>query len=83
MHTRDGRALQHTVASLKGGPDCPLTDDELLAKIEDCLTFAPPGTTVLDAKALQRRVEDLDTITDVGDLASSLVGASFKENRQP
>jgi 2-methylcitrate dehydratase PrpD len=82
VHTTAGRDLHQTVSALKGGPDCPLTDDELLAKIEDCLTFAPPGTTVLDAKALQRRVDDLDTITDVGDLAASLVGAPFKENRQ-
>jgi len=75
--------FHHTVSALKGGPECPLTDDELLAKIEDCLTFAPPGTTVLDAKALQRRVEDLDTLTDVGELVGCLVGRPSKENRQP
>ena len=73
VHTISGRSLDRTVSALKGGPDRPLTDDELFAKIEDCLTFAPPGTTVLDAKALQRRVEDLDTLTDVADLAASLV----------
>jgi 2-methylcitrate dehydratase PrpD len=73
---RDGQIRSHTVTTLKGSPDNPLTAAELLAKIEDCLAFAPAGCTALDAPGLQRLIENVETMGDVSDLVPSLIPAA-------
>lgn len=74
VRTVTGRTWRHTVSVLKGGPDSPMTDEELLTKIEDCLAFAPRGATALGAAELWRRVERLPELPDAGELVRALVG---------
>ncbi|MSP96244.1 MAG: MmgE/PrpD family protein [Betaproteobacteria bacterium] len=57
--TASGKRLAHTATALKGGPATPLSETELAAKILDCLDYAPPNATNLDAAGLRRVVDAL------------------------
>lgn len=39
LHTTNGRRLEKRVSTLRGGPDSPLTDEQLLEKAQDCFSF--------------------------------------------
>jgi 2-methylcitrate dehydratase PrpD len=39
IRLRDGRTLQKLVTQLRGAADCPLSDAELLEKVEDCFAY--------------------------------------------
>ena len=54
----------------------PLADAELTAKIEDCLAYAPPGSTTLDATGLRRAVDELPVMSDIGALIAALAPGS-------
>lgn len=54
-----GKRLAHTATELKGDRATPLSEEELTTKIADCLEYAPPRTTSVDAAGLRRVVADL------------------------
>jgi 2-methylcitrate dehydratase PrpD len=55
MRLRDGRVLERRVEALRGGPTLPLSDEELGAKLADCLAHAGlPG----DARAIAAAILD-------------------------
>lgn len=39
IHTVDGRCLEKRITALRGGPDLPLTEEQLLDKASDCFSF--------------------------------------------
>ncbi|HET9651913.1 MAG TPA: hypothetical protein VFP36_06970, partial [Usitatibacter sp.] len=43
IETRDGRRLEKKVVAVRGGPDLPLTRDELWAKFQDCAAVGGAG----------------------------------------
>lgn len=57
--TASGKRFAHTATALKGDPATPLSEAELSAKIADCLGYAPPRSTDLDAAGLRRAVDAL------------------------
>ena len=53
MRLRDGRVLERRVEALRGGPTLPLSDEELGAKLADCLAHAGlPGDAPSIAAAI-------------------------------
>jgi 2-methylcitrate dehydratase PrpD len=73
---KDGRSASRAITVLKGSPERALGAAEMLAKIEDCLAFAPPGCVTLDAAGLQRLVERIDRMDDVAELVAALMPAA-------
>jgi len=67
-----------TQTNAKGHPDCPLTDDELLAKFKANLDYAQVGEA--EALALAEQIMEIDSLPDVRPLADALAGAV--ESRQ-
>jgi 2-methylcitrate dehydratase PrpD len=61
---RDGRTTELTATVMKGSPQQPLTDAELLAKFYDCLEFGL-GATRAEAERLAQAVAGLERSTDV------------------
>jgi 2-methylcitrate dehydratase PrpD len=61
---RDGRTTELTANVMKGSPQQPLTDAELLAKFHDCLEFGL-GASRADAERLAQAVTGLERSTDV------------------
>ena len=68
---RDGRTTQLTATVMKGSPQQPLTDAELLAKFHDCLESGL-GATRAEAERLAKAVAGIERSTDV---ARSIVDA--------
>jgi 2-methylcitrate dehydratase PrpD len=64
--TRDGSRLVEEVLVNRGGPDDPLTDDELAAKFADNAAVTVDDVT---AKAIRNAI---DTIADAPDIAAAL-----------
>ncbi len=61
---RDGRTTELTASVMKGSPQHPLTEAELLAKFHDCLEFGL-GATRAEAERLEQAVASLERSTDV------------------
>jgi hypothetical protein len=71
IQLKDGRAVSRYVEYAKGGPEAPLTSQELKAKFVDC------AKRVIDATAMQgvlEYVDRFDSVEDVGPLCRLLVG---------
>lgn len=66
VRTGPGRTFSHTIRRLKGGPDQPMTDEEMLAKVQDCLAFAPPDAAEVSAAELHHRVAGLAALDGAG-----------------
>jgi 2-methylcitrate dehydratase PrpD len=63
---RDGRVIEsREVVTVRGGPEAPLSREELWAKFEDC---ARAGDSRLDARALFDALTSLERVLRVGDL---------------
>ncbi len=75
VDTASGKRLAYTETALKGDPAHPLSDAELSAKLADCLAYAPPGSTDLDAAGLRRAVDAL-TDSDTAALLAALTPRS-------
>ena len=61
---RDGRTTELTATVMKGSPQQPLTEAELLAKFHDCLEFGL-GASRAEAERLAQAVAGLERSTDV------------------
>jgi 2-methylcitrate dehydratase PrpD len=62
VHMAGGRTLSREVRQLKGSPELPMSDEEMLRKMADCLAFAPSGAAAIDAEELWGRVQAIDTL---------------------
>ena len=71
VRLKDGRILERGSDTIKGSPQEPLTDADLLAKFHDCLEFGL-GASRADADRLAQVVSNLDSSMDA---ARDLVGA--------
>ncbi len=60
---RDGRTIDLTETVMKGSPQQPLTEAELMAKFRDCLEFGL-GAARMDAERLAGAVSGLERSTD-------------------
>lgn len=67
----DGRVIEVRSDTIKGSPQEPMSEDELLAKFRDCLEFGL-GARRADADRLADAVMNLDTAEDA---AAAIVGA--------
>jgi len=67
----DGRVIEVRSDTIKGSPQEPMNEDELLAKFHDCLEFGL-GATRVEADRLADAVMNIDKATDV---AAAIVGA--------
>ncbi|HYK13340.1 MAG TPA: MmgE/PrpD family protein [Burkholderiales bacterium] len=67
----DGRVVEVKSDTVKGSPQEPMSEDELLAKFRDCLDFGV-GAKRADADRLADAIMHVDSSTDVG---AMLVGA--------
>ena len=67
----DGRVIEVKSDTVKGSPQEPMSEDELLAKFRDCLDFGL-GAKRADADRLADAIMHIDSSTDVG---ATLVGA--------
>jgi 2-methylcitrate dehydratase PrpD len=61
----DGRIVEVKSDTVKGSPQEPMSEDELLAKFRDCLDFGV-GATRASADKLADALMNLDKATDVG-----------------
>lgn len=71
VRLKDGKILSRYVEYAKGGPQAPLSGQEMRAKFVDCARRA------IDEAAIQgvvEYVERLETLKDVGDLCALLAG---------
>lgn len=59
LHLKDGRTLEKMVTTLRGAANCPLSDESLVEKVEDCFSysgFEAPARAFADAAfALEER----------------------------
>jgi 2-methylcitrate dehydratase PrpD len=67
----DGRIVEVKSDTVKGSPQEPMSEDELLAKFRDCLDFGA-GAGRADADKLADAIMHIEDATDVG---AALVGA--------
>jgi len=67
----DGRTVEVRSDTVKGSPQEPMSEDELLAKFRDCLDFGV-GATRTDADKLADTIMNIENATDVG---AAIVGA--------
>jgi 2-methylcitrate dehydratase PrpD len=67
----DGRVVEVKSDTIKGGPQEPMSEEELLAKFRDCLEFGV-GAKRADADKLADAVMNIDKATDA---AAAIVGA--------
>jgi 2-methylcitrate dehydratase PrpD len=71
VRLKDGKILSRHVEYAKGGPQAPLSAQEMRTKFVDCARRA------IDEAAIQNvveYVERLETLKDVGDLCALLAG---------
>ncbi len=67
----DGRIVEVKSDTVKGSPQEPMSEDELLAKFRDCLDFGV-GATRADADRLAHVIMNIENANDVG---AAFVGA--------
>ncbi len=67
----DGRVIEVKSDTVKGSPQEPMSEDELLNKFRDCLEFGV-GAKRADADKLADAIMSLENATDAG---AALVGA--------
>lgn len=63
LRLKDGRSIERAADTIKGSPQEPLTEADLLAKFHDCLEFGL-GTRRTDADRLAQVVAGLERSTD-------------------
>ena len=71
VRTRDGQTYSREAQHAKGGPEFPMTEDELRGKFTECARQA------LDERSTRRAleaIESLETLEDVGPLCQLLMG---------
>ena len=59
----DGQVFSEQVNEAKGGPDAPMSDDDLHRKVQDCLSFG--GFDPARAADFKAAVTALETSTDI------------------
>jgi 2-methylcitrate dehydratase PrpD len=70
----DGHTLvEHADERYRGGPDLPLTREELYEKFDDCASLVMTGSRVSETFAM---VESLEGLADIGELARLLADAA-------
>lgn len=67
----DGRVIEVRSDTIKGSPQEPMSEDELIGKFRDCLEFGA-GATRADSDQLADAVMDIDKAADA---AAAIVGA--------
>ncbi len=72
----DGRVIEASRHTIKGSPQEPMNEDDLLAKFRDCLAFGL-GASRADAERLAAVIMDLDAAPDA---AAALVAAFPRQN---
>jgi 2-methylcitrate dehydratase PrpD len=73
----DGRAVEIRSDTVKGSPEEPMSEDELLAKFRGCLEYGL-GASRADADQLADAIMSIENATDVG---AAIVGA-FPQAKQ-
>jgi 2-methylcitrate dehydratase PrpD len=74
VRTSDGQVHRRTVEVLRGHPDRPLTDDEVMEKFTICAGLAPTPLAKQGVVALAEAVAALEGVGDVSDLTRELRG---------
>jgi 2-methylcitrate dehydratase PrpD len=73
-----GRGLSIDADTYRGGPERPLTRDELHGKFRDCASLVMSGSSIDDALDLLESIEELATIDDLIEvLTRAAYGASI------
>ncbi len=72
IRLKDGRLLERQASFAKGSPHNPMTDDEVAAKVRECVALV--GTTDAEAKRLIQQAGHLELVADVADLAVLGIG---------
>ena len=80
VRTRGGEELVEEVLVNRGGPDRPLSDEELARKFRDNAARTLEGPTV---EALVQRVHHLDELERVGDLTHPLATVQLPDLKRP
>ena len=71
IRTKDGKTLSREAQHAKGGPEFPLTEDELRAKFLECARHAIPSESAERALA---QIEKLETLADIRPLCELIRG---------
>jgi 2-methylcitrate dehydratase PrpD len=79
IRTKDGRSFSARVDTLRGDPDMPLTDDELLAKYNDCARSLLSSEEIRKSTAL---VMSLEKVEDIRDLMDFFTGGGSRNNHK-
>jgi 2-methylcitrate dehydratase PrpD len=81
----DGRTLARQVDQLRGGIELPLTDDELFAKVRDCLAFAGQGDMAepLISAVLAWEKRPVTSVLDSLRVRSSAMHVDVQEAERP
>jgi 2-methylcitrate dehydratase PrpD len=74
---RDGRSIETRRTVMKGGPDEPMSEAELLAKLESCMEFGGSGERA-DAGRLAQTVMSLDQASDAAGALLRAFGADTR-----
>jgi 2-methylcitrate dehydratase PrpD len=72
IKTEKGVVHSRTVEKLRGHPDQPLGDDELLAKFRSCVKFGTPEMSEKETNRLADMLLNLEAIKDIGGLTKAL-----------
>jgi len=70
--TENGKVYSKTVEVLKGHPDQPMSDDELLAKFKGCVKFGMPEMSSEKTDRFADMLLNLETIKNIGELTRFL-----------
>jgi 2-methylcitrate dehydratase PrpD len=74
---KSGRVIEAASDTMKGSPQAPMSQDEMLAKLRGCLEF---GLGASDAHA-RRLADAVNTLERSGDAAQTLIGAFPMQGR--
>lgn len=72
--TTDGHRYREEVLSLKGGPNQPLSKEELIAKFRDCASSAVPPLSPGNQDQVVNYIDRLEDSSDVSQLVTLLAG---------
>jgi 2-methylcitrate dehydratase PrpD len=71
IRLKNGQTLSREVQHAKGGPEYPMTEEELNAKFFECARHAIPAET---ARRALDQIQILETLNDIRPLCATLAG---------
>lgn len=72
IRLKDGRVLHEEVVHPPGGPQSPLSQEDLLEKFRDCARYSLKPLRTSDVEAIIAFVRDLEHQTDLSDLTNRI-----------